>query len=152
MRTPEKPQSSADHWFIAWSSPTNRPESQSYRSQIPKRAFEDQFRPDLFAGVVVLKHPGAAYDQPLDQEPLYETLEQAAHRKVSPVSLTFIPYYAWANREPSAMEVWIPVPIRYRTASVSGRESVCVIRQLCLSTCTVSTDLNRAAIARCVIK
>ena len=74
----------------------------------PQAAFEDQFRPDLFAGVVVLKHPGAAYDQPLDQEPLYETLEQAAHRKVSPVSLTFIPYYAWANREPSAMEVWIP--------------------------------------------
>ena len=27
----------------------------------------------------------------------------------SPVSLTFIPYYAWANREQSAMEVWVPL-------------------------------------------
>ena len=58
---------------------------------------------------MVLKHPGAVYDQPLDREPLYETLDQAGRRKMSPVSLTFIPYYAWANREPSAMEVWVPL-------------------------------------------
>ena len=25
------------------------------------------------------------------------------------VALTFIPYYAWANREETPMQVWIPV-------------------------------------------
>jgi hypothetical protein len=75
----------------------------------PTTGFANQFRKDLFGGVVVLKHQGAAYDQPLDREPLYETLDQASRRKMNPVSLTFIPYYAWANREPSAMEVWVPL-------------------------------------------
>ena len=75
----------------------------------PTTGFANQFRKDLFGGVVVLKHAGAAYDQPSDREPLYETLDQAGRRKMNPVSLTFIPYYAWANREPSAMEVWVPL-------------------------------------------
>jgi DUF1680 family protein len=71
----------------------------------PDANFETQIRKDLLGGVVILKHPGATYNQPLDHEPLY----QASQRKQSPVSLTFIPYYAWANREQSAMEVWIPL-------------------------------------------
>jgi DUF1680 family protein len=75
----------------------------------PTADFANEFRKDLFGGVVVLKHQGAVYDQPLDREPLYETIDQASRRKMSPVSLTFIPYYAWANREPSAMEVWVPL-------------------------------------------
>ena len=75
----------------------------------PTANFANEFRKDLFGGVVVLKHAGAAYDQPSDREPLYETLDQAGRRKMNPVSLTFIPYYAWANREPSAMEVWVPL-------------------------------------------
>jgi DUF1680 family protein len=75
----------------------------------PEADFENQIRKDFLGGVVILKHPGAAYNQPLDQEPLYETLDQATQRKQRPVSLTFIPYYAWANREQSAMEVWIPL-------------------------------------------
>ncbi len=75
----------------------------------PDGAFQTEFRKDLFGGVVVLKHPGAAYQKPLDREPLYETLDQARERKVKAAELTFIPYYAWANREQSAMEVWVPV-------------------------------------------
>ncbi len=75
----------------------------------PDAGFRSEFRQDLFGGVVVLKHQGAAYEQPLDREPLYETLLQARQRKMSAASLTFIPYYAWANREPSAMEVWVPL-------------------------------------------
>jgi DUF1680 family protein len=71
--------------------------------------FQIEFRRDLFGGVTVLKHHGAAYDHPTDREPLYQTLDQASHRKLSPTLLTFIPYYAWANREPSAMEVWVPL-------------------------------------------
>ncbi|HLK20166.1 MAG TPA: beta-L-arabinofuranosidase domain-containing protein [Bryobacteraceae bacterium] len=78
-------------------------------SLIAKSEFASEFRKDLFGGVVVLKHAGAVYQQPLDREPLYETLDQATKRKTNPAQLTFIPYYAWANREPSAMEVWVPL-------------------------------------------
>jgi DUF1680 family protein len=75
----------------------------------PTNGFQNEFRQDLFGGVAVLKHPGAAYAQPTDREPLYETLDRVTERRVNPVSLTFIPYYAWANRGPSAMEVWVPL-------------------------------------------
>jgi len=74
----------------------------------PDEEFQTEFRKDLFGGVVVLKHAGAAYEKPLDREPLYETLDQARQRKVKATLLTFIPYYAWANRGPGAMRVWIP--------------------------------------------
>jgi DUF1680 family protein len=75
----------------------------------PEAAFTGELRKDLFGGVVVLKHSGAVYDHPLDSEPLYEPLTQARQRKSSATSLVFIPYYAWANREMSAMEVWVPL-------------------------------------------
>jgi DUF1680 family protein len=78
-------------------------------SLIAKSDFASEFRKDLFGGVVILKHAGAVYQNPLDREPLYETLDEAAKRKTNPVQLTFIPYYAWANREPSPMEVWVPL-------------------------------------------
>ena len=71
--------------------------------------FTSEFKPDLLGGVLVLKHEGAVYERPLDREPLYETLHQARGRKTTRASLTLIPYYAWANRGPSAMEVWIPL-------------------------------------------
>ena len=75
----------------------------------PEAGFSSEFRKDLLGGVMVLKHDGAAFEQPTDQAPLYEPLNQARQRKTKPTSLVFIPYYAWANREPSAMEVWVPV-------------------------------------------
>ena len=75
----------------------------------PEAAFTSELRKDLFDGVVLLKHPGAVYDTPLDHEPLYEPLTQARQRKSSSTSLVFIPYYGWANRDMSAMEVWVPL-------------------------------------------
>jgi DUF1680 family protein len=75
----------------------------------PSKTFDAVFRKDLLGGVEILKHTGAAYEQPLSSEPLYEMLSRAAARKTRPVELTLIPYYAWANREPSAMQVWIPL-------------------------------------------
>ena len=64
---------------------------------------------DLLGGVTLIQHSGAAYERPLASQPLYETLTAAAARGIKPAALTLIPYYAWANREPSAMEVWIPL-------------------------------------------
>ncbi|WP_345399979.1 hypothetical protein [Nonomuraea salmonea] len=28
---------------------------------------------------------------------------------MGPVDLTFVPYYAWANRTPGAMTIWTPM-------------------------------------------
>ena len=64
------------------------------------------FDPDLLDGVIVLEHPGSITPA-AEQVGLYHAantppLEQNA------TTLTLIPYYAWANRAPSSMQVWIP--------------------------------------------
>jgi DUF1680 family protein len=59
----------------------------------------------LLEGVVVLEHPGAWL--PPEQSALYQAAlpsRQAAQE----TTLRLIPYYAWSNRQPSAMQVWIP--------------------------------------------
>jgi len=66
-------------------------------------------RKDLLGGVTVLKVSGQAAEKSLGEEPLYEPLSTAINRVKRPVTLTFIPYYAMANREPTPMEVWVPI-------------------------------------------
>ena len=70
--------------------------------------FVSEFRADLLGGVLVLKHHGSVVDQPFSGEPLYQALRDQIERPGKGVALTFIPYYAWANRGPSKMEVWVP--------------------------------------------
>jgi DUF1680 family protein len=70
--------------------------------------FTDEFRADLLGGVLVLKHRGTAVDRPFSGEPLYRPFREKVERPGNVVPLTFIPYYAWANRETSRMEVWVP--------------------------------------------
>ena len=63
------------------------------------------YRPELLDGVVVLEHPG----EWLPAQP--GSLYQAALPNREPVhstTLRLIPYYAWSNRQLSAMQVWIP--------------------------------------------
>jgi DUF1680 family protein len=74
----------------------------------PSLGFASEFRPDMLGGIVVLKHKGMATAKPLSQEPLYQTIGRTPREGEREVNLTFIPYYAWANRLPGAMEVWIP--------------------------------------------
>lgn len=74
----------------------------------PSAPFSVESRPDLLGGVMVLKHSGAEYIRSLAAEPLYEPFD-AGPRKTKPVDLNLIPYYTWANRERSSMEVWIPL-------------------------------------------
>lgn len=64
-------------------------------------------RKDLLGGVVVLEHAGVYFDQPLSGAPLYRAADKADAKRGRPVSVSLIPYYAWANRAPSAMQVWI---------------------------------------------
>lgn len=71
----------------------------------PENQFQSEFRKDLLGGVLVLKHPGQMPAKPLSEEPLYSRIHGSTI--VRPIELTLIPYYAWANRGPAAMEVWI---------------------------------------------
>jgi DUF1680 family protein len=64
-----------------------------------------RYEAGLLDGIVMLEHPGK----------IEETASAAALYSLGPVkrtarstSLKLIPYYAWANRAPSSMQVWIP--------------------------------------------
>jgi uncharacterized protein len=66
-----------------------------------------QFDPNLLDGVMVLSHPGSISRTPADLG-LYYSASENAEAQVSPTTVKLIPYYAWANREPASMQVWIP--------------------------------------------
>ena len=66
-------------------------------------------RKDLLGGVTILKYPGQVAEKSLGEEPLYQPQSVTANRAKRPATLTFIPYYAVGNREPTPMEVWVPV-------------------------------------------
>lgn len=68
-----------------------------------------EVRKDLLGGVTVLKVPGLAAEKPVSDEPLYQPLVTALGRSRRPTALTFIPYYAIGNRDPTPMEVWAPL-------------------------------------------
>jgi len=70
--------------------------------------FRSEFKPDLLGGVVVLEHPGASLEFGSAHEALY-SMYTPDTPKNTPVALTFIPYYAWANREATPMQVWTPL-------------------------------------------
>jgi DUF1680 family protein len=74
----------------------------------PGKEFKAQFLPDKLGGIVVLRHAGVATAKPLSDQALYQTLQAARPPTLREVELTFIPYYAWANRGPANMQVWIP--------------------------------------------
>ena len=66
-------------------------------------------RRDLLGGIVLLKSAGQVTEKSLGEEPLYQPFSVANNRAKRPVTLTFIPYYAIGNREPTPMEVWVPM-------------------------------------------
>jgi uncharacterized protein len=76
--------------------------------QKPETQFQSEFKNDLLGGIVVLQHSGVAYDQTASRNALYS---QYSSRPLQSrrVPLTFIPYYAWSNRQQTAMQVWTPV-------------------------------------------
>jgi len=70
--------------------------------------FQEEFQKDLLGGIIVLRHAGADYGESAERSLLYfRHLNEA--RKSKPLSLTFIPYYAWANRTATPMQVWTPI-------------------------------------------
>jgi hypothetical protein len=77
-------------------------------SSTPEKTFSESFEKDLLDGVVVLHHEGAAVQTSDTRRALYFPFSAAAS-KTTRISLTFIPYYAWANRTPTPMVVWTPL-------------------------------------------
>ena len=66
-----------------------------------------RFEGSLLDGVVVLEHPGVVA-RAAQGDALYRTAGSAEQASTA-ASLRLIPYYAWANRAPASMQVWIPV-------------------------------------------
>ncbi len=94
----------------------------------PSGPMTAESRKDLLGGVTVLKVSGQAAERALGEEPLYQPLATALAHTKRPLTLTFIPYYAMGNREPTPMEVWVPIskfdaPSAPLAASLSDRRS-----------------------------
>ncbi len=70
--------------------------------------FQEEFRSDVLGGIVMLKHMGAAYEKSSSGGGLYYPYTANAP-KARQVELRFIPYYAWANRAGTPMQVWTPI-------------------------------------------
>jgi DUF1680 family protein len=69
-----------------------------------KTKFQVQHRPDLLGGVTVISGEGQKYRA--ESSALYS---EALPPQYTKKQLTWIPYYAWANRGAGEMRVWIPL-------------------------------------------
>ncbi|MFL6414821.1 MAG: glycoside hydrolase family 127 protein, partial [Bryobacteraceae bacterium] len=66
-------------------------------------------RRDLLGGITTLKFPGQAVEKGYVEDSLYQPLAAASSHGRRSVTLTLIPFFTVGNREPSPMEVWVPI-------------------------------------------
>lgn len=66
--------------------------------------FEAESRPDLLGGVMVLKGPGRVSSW--EEGELYRSSGRGSWQEVE---VQAIPYFAWGNRQPGTMKVWLPL-------------------------------------------
>ncbi len=69
--------------------------------------FTEEFNSDLLGGVAVIRGKGRFGAPDEDRGSLYRPLG-SVKSAAKQTDLTAIPYYAWANRGPSHLAVWIP--------------------------------------------
>jgi uncharacterized protein len=74
----------------------------------PSAPWEEAERPDLLGGCITLHADGRVLRDDDDPDELYRRADRVRER-LEPARLTAIPYHLWANREPGAMQVWMPV-------------------------------------------
>ena len=67
---------------------------------------QPRFDASLLSGVVVLEGEADRVDKADWSNQLYRPLSKS---KAKPVSIRLIPYYAWSNRGPTDMTVWLPL-------------------------------------------
>ncbi|MGQ0603407.1 MAG: hypothetical protein ACT4QE_17130 [Anaerolineales bacterium] len=72
-------------------------------------SFVAEHRPDLLNGVTVLRGRGAIIDAAGWQGALYRRDNRPGRQ---PIEITAVPYYAWDNREPGEMRVWLRADVR----------------------------------------
>lgn len=65
-----------------------------------------KFDPQLLGGVTVIETTGVAHTSADWSKQLYRPLKRDAGRQIP---LRLIPYFAWSNRGPSEMSVWLPL-------------------------------------------
>jgi DUF1680 family protein len=83
----------------------DHPETDIWDLALPDDApLGTQWRPDLLGGVVTITTTGRALPGDI---PLYGPPPAMAQSATDAIPLTFIPYYAWANRAAGAMSVWL---------------------------------------------
>jgi DUF1680 family protein len=77
-----------------------------HRIILPAQAeLQPEYSSELLGGVVVIKGDAITPDMTAWKDVLYRINRHGAENKIQ---LTAIPYYAWCNRTPGAMRVWIP--------------------------------------------
>jgi DUF1680 family protein len=80
------------------------PESFALMMARPGAEISSRYQADLLDGVVVLGQSGLI--EKVSGDALYSS--GSLKRSTQSTELKLIPYYAWANRKPSSMQVWIP--------------------------------------------
>ncbi|MCC6166585.1 MAG: glycoside hydrolase family 127 protein [Caldilineaceae bacterium] len=75
----------------------------------PNTQMTTRRQPSLLNGVTTVQLDGVAYDTSGWDGTLYRPLDNLTPPQGRAVKLTAIPYYAWANRGPGVMRVWIPL-------------------------------------------
>jgi len=78
------------------------------------------YEPNLLKGVSVLRGRALALEEDFGER-LYLSSEEVSMKWV-PVNLTAIPYYAWANRDPGPMTVWIRYARRFPWRLLPAKE------------------------------
>jgi hypothetical protein len=68
-------------------------------------SWEAKWREDLLGGVMTIEGPG--YIALPSREPLYRSVAWPFETGYTSAHIVAIPYYAWANRGPAAMRVWL---------------------------------------------
>lgn len=72
----------------------------------PQAPLTETFEASLLEGVHAITAQGWQTETEAWAKSLYRTFPPPAHDRAA--TLTAVPYYAWANRGPGAMQVWIP--------------------------------------------
>ena len=68
-------------------------------------SFDPEHDPELLGGVTRLRGSGSAVDLDDWDESLYRSTDEIERRDTEIIA---VPYYAWDNREPGAMSLWLP--------------------------------------------
>jgi len=86
---------------------TDNPDCDVWDLALPlETEFKTEWIPNLLNGIMVVQGEALAIGSNKFEGSLYKPLKDA-YPKIQRVKFTAIPYYAWANREPGPMTVWI---------------------------------------------